>query len=80
MSKVVVYTSPSCGFCTMAKQYLNQIGVEFEEKDVSDPKVAEEAVEKSGQMGVPITFIGEGDDAQMILGFDKAEFDKALGK
>ncbi len=78
MPKIVMYTSPSCGFCTMAKQYLSQKNAEFEEKDVSDPANAEEAVKRSGQMGVPITFIGEGDDAKMITGFDKEEFDKAL--
>ena len=76
MPKVTIYTSPSCGYCKMLKQYLDQENVDYEEKDVSDPKIAEEAVERSGQMGVPITFV----DDQMLIGFKKDEFDKALGK
>ncbi len=78
MKRIVIYTSPSCGYCTMAKQYFNQIGAKYEEKDVSDPKNAEEVVQKSGQMGVPVTFIGEGDGTKMIVGFNKEEIDRAL--
>ncbi len=78
MKKVVIYTSPSCGYCTMAKQYFTQIGAKYEEKDVSDPKNAEEAVSKSGQMGVPVIMIGESDSAKIILGFNKEEIDEAL--
>lgn len=80
MAKVTIYTSPVCGYCKIAKQYFEQINVDYEEKDVSDPKIAEEAVERSGQMGVPIIFIGEGDAAQMLIGFKKDEIDKALDK
>ncbi len=78
MKKIVIYTSPSCGYCTMAKQYFNQIGAKYEAKDVSDPKNAEEAVSKSGQMGVPVILIGEGESAKTILGFNKEEIDSAL--
>ncbi len=78
MKKIIIYTSPSCGYCTMAKQYFGQIGATYEEKDVSDPKNAEEAVQKSGQMGVPVIMIGEGESAKMIMGFNKDEIDKAL--
>jgi glutaredoxin-like YruB-family protein len=80
MPKVLVYTSPTCGYCNMVKQYLNQINVAYEEKDVSDPKIAEEAVARSGQMGVPVVVIGEGDSAKMITGFNKDEIDNALKK
>lgn len=78
MSKILIYSSPTCGYCKIAKQYFEQINAEYEEKDVSDPKIAEEAVERSGQMGVPIIYIGEGDDAKMLLGFNKDEIDTAL--
>ncbi|MFC1721610.1 glutaredoxin family protein [Patescibacteria group bacterium] len=78
MPSVLIYTSPTCGYCKVAKQYFDQKNVEYEEKDVTDPKLAAEAVERSGQMGVPIIFIGEGDSAKMLLGFDKKEIEKAL--
>jgi len=78
MKKILIYTSPQCGYCKVAKQYFEQIGAEYEEKDVSDPKIAQEAVERSGQMGVPIIYIGEGDDAKMLVGFNKPEIAAAL--
>lgn len=78
MPKVLVYTSPTCGYCNMVKQYLSQINVGYEEKDVTDPKIAEEAVARSGQMGVPVVVIGEGDSAKIITGFNKDEIDNAL--
>jgi glutaredoxin len=62
----------------MAKQYFDQLGVAYEARDVSDPKIAAEAVQRSGQMGVPIIFIGEGEKAKILLGFDKSEIDRAL--
>jgi glutaredoxin len=62
----------------MAKQYFDQLGVAHEARDVSDPKIAAEAVQRSGQMGVPIIFIGEGEKAKILLGFDKSEIDRAL--
>ncbi|MFC1617890.1 glutaredoxin family protein [Patescibacteria group bacterium] len=80
MPKIILYSSPTCGYCKMAKQYFDQIEVEFEEKDVSDPKIAEEAVEASGQMGVPVIIIGEGENAKMLPGFNKEEIDKALAE
>ena len=78
--KVVVYSTSTCPWCHRVKEFLKENNIEFEEKDVSDPANAEEAVKRSGQMGVPITFIGEGDDPVMITGFNKEEFDKALEK
>ena len=74
MKKVIVYTSASCGYCQMAKQYFNQIGVKFEEKDVTDQKNAEEATKRSGQMGIPVIIIGE----KVLTGFKKKEIDAAL--
>lgn len=59
----------------MAKNYLKQLGVEFEEKDVEkDPSAGNDAVQKSGQMGVPVIDIG----GTVIVGFDKPAIDHAL--
>ncbi|EKD49691.1 MAG: hypothetical protein ACD_63C00070G0009 [uncultured bacterium] len=78
MKKVLMYTSPTCGYCKVAKQYFNQNNIACEEKDVTDPKVAEEAVNVSGQMGVPIIVIGEGNNKKVLSGFNKDELDVAL--
>ncbi|UCD55460.1 MAG: glutathione S-transferase N-terminal domain-containing protein [Candidatus Omnitrophota bacterium] len=76
MSKnVKVYTTPTCPHCMRTKQFLKDNNIEFENIDVSrNPDKAKEAVEKSGQLGVPVLDI----DGQIIVGFDKEAIQKAL--
>ena len=75
MPKVKIYTTPVCPFCLMAKEYLTSRGIEFEEIDVSkDEKAAQEMIQKSGQMGVPVIEI----DGQIVVGFDKEKIDQLL--
>lgn len=74
--KVIVYSTPTCPYCTMAEQFLNEHGIKFQHVDVSkDKKAAKEMIEKSGQMGVPVIDI----DGKIIVGFDQEEMEKALG-
>jgi len=74
--KVVVYSTPTCPYCVAAKDFLKENKIEYKEIDVSkDMKAAEEMVEKSGQMGVPVIEI----KGQIIIGFDKEKMRKALG-
>jgi len=75
MKKVVVYSTPTCPYCTMVKDYLSDNNVEYEEKDVSvDEKARDEMTEKSGQMGVPVIDV----DGEMVMGFDKEKLAKLL--
>jgi glutaredoxin 3 len=74
--EITVYTTPTCGYCRHLKSYLEQRGVEYTERDVSvDRDAAEEMVQRSGQMGVPVTVIGD----QVVVGFDRARLDSLLG-
>ncbi|MGI6162531.1 MAG: glutaredoxin family protein [Bacillota bacterium] len=74
--EVVVYSTPTCPWCTRAKDYLKQAGIDFEEKDVSvDLQAAREMVKVSGQMGVPVLTI----DGSVVVGFDKKKIDQLLG-
>ena len=74
-SKVIIYSAVWCGFCHAAKDYLDKIGVNYDEKDIEkEPGAAQEAVTKSGQRGIPVIDI-EGD---IILGFDRPKIDQAL--
>jgi glutaredoxin 3 len=74
--RVVVYSSPTCVWCSRAKTYLNGRGVSFRDVDVSrDPAAARELVRRTGQMGVPVIEI----DGQAIVGFDQVRIDSALG-
>lgn len=73
---VTIYTASWCAFCHAAKDYLAKQGIPFEERDVeSDIKYANEAVQKSGQMGIPVLDI----DGKIIIGFDRPKIDAALG-
>lgn len=72
---VIIYTTPSCGYCKQAKVYFEEKGVEFSEIDVArDREKAKEMVEKSGQMGVPVLEI----NGKILVGFDPAAIDSAL--
>lgn len=75
MAKVTIYSTPTCPYCKMTKEFLTEKGVEFEDIDVSsNQEKAEEMIEKSGQMGVPVIDI----DGKIIVGFDKKELSGAL--
>ena len=75
MTKVTIYSTPTCPYCDMAKRYLKENKVEYKEIDVSkDTKAATEMVEKSGQMGVPVLDI----NGDIIVGFDRDAIKKAL--
>lgn len=75
MSKVLIYSTPTCHFCKMAKDFFKEKNVSFEEINVAgNPVKAQEMIEKSGQMGVPVIDI----DGKIIVGFDKEALKKAL--
>jgi len=77
--KVKVYTTPTCPYCLMLKEFLKEKGIEFEEIDLSleenQKKFFEEVFPKSQNLGVPQIEI----DGKIIVGFDKEEILKALG-
>ncbi len=74
---VSLYSTPSCVYCRLAKDYFRQNNVAFTEFNVAaDHRRAEEMVRKSGQMGVPVIEI----HGKVIVGFNKPEIDRALKK
>jgi glutaredoxin 3 len=74
---VKIYTTNHCPYCIMAKEYFKQHSIKFTEVNVEESeKAAEEMIEKSGQMGVPVIDI----DGQIIVGFNKPAIEKALKK
>ena len=77
MSKhnVTVYSTSTCHYCVLAKDYLDKKGVTYANFDVgADRAKASEMISKSGQMGVPVVEI----DGQIIVGFQPNEFDRLL--
>ncbi len=76
MKEVIIYTTPTCGFCHMAKNWMKEKGIKFNEIDVStDINAAKEMVEKSGQMGVPVIDV----DGDITIGFDRPKLETILG-
>ena len=74
-SKVIVYSTPTCPYCHAAKEFLKENKIAFQDVDVSkDQAKAQEMIEKSGQMGVPVIDI----NGTIIVGYDKEAIKKAL--
>lgn len=74
---VKVYSTPTCPYCTRVKEFLTSSGVQFENIDVSsDQEKAQEMIDLSGQMGVPVVVI----DGEVVVGFDKGKIQQLLGK
>lgn len=73
---IVIYSTPSCHFCQELKAFLGGKGIEYTDYNVAEDEAKRaEMVEKSGQMGVPVVFIGD----EMMIGFDKDKVSELLG-
>lgn len=75
MPNVKVYSTSSCSYCVMVKEFLKKNDIQFENIDVGmNREAGKEMMNKSGQMGVPVLDI----DGQIIVGFDRDAISKAL--
>ncbi|MCH7597901.1 glutaredoxin family protein [Patescibacteria group bacterium] len=73
---ITMYTTPTCHFCHMTKEFLKKKGIEYTDYNVAeDADKRKEMIERSGQMGVPVIFVGD----EMLIGFDKDKLSTALG-
>ncbi len=74
--KVVVFSTPTCSYCNMAKSYFREKGIKFTDIDVSrDQSAARDMVRRSGQMGVPVIDIG----GKIVVGFNRPQVNALLG-
>ncbi|OGY68243.1 MAG: NrdH-redoxin [Candidatus Harrisonbacteria bacterium RIFOXYA1_FULL_48_8] len=75
MNSVKIYSTPTCVYCKMAKDFFQKHNVKYEEFNVAeDEKARAEMVQKSQQLGVPVIDI----DGKIIVGFSESELKKAL--
>ncbi len=73
---VTIYTTKTCHFCHMAKDYFNEHGITYTEKNVTmDRALQREMIDKSGQMGVPVIDVG----GEIVVGFDEPRLGELLG-
>lgn len=76
MQTVKIYSTPTCVYCKMAKEFFAKNNIKYEEHNVAeDLKAREEMVQKSGQLGVPVIDV----DGQVVVGFNEEVLRKMLG-
>ena len=77
MSRVLLFSTPTCSWCRRAKRYFKEHGVPFKEINVErDQQAARDIVRKTGQTGVPVIKIGN----RWIVGYDKDRIEKELAR
>jgi len=75
MPKVKIFSTPSCAYCELLKQFLKDKGVEFESIDVSQDEESQNYImEKTGKITVPVAEI----DGEIVIGFDKPKIMELL--
>ena len=74
--KVEIYSTPTCHFCQQAKEFFGENKIAFSDYNVAeDAEKRNEMLKRSGQMGVPVIFIGD----EMVIGFDEGKVKSLLG-
>lgn len=74
--QVTIYSTPTCTYCKHTKDFFKEHGITYTEYDVAaDATRRAEMIEKSGQLGVPVTVI----DNDVIIGFDQESMSELLG-
>ena len=77
MKTVVIYSTPTCTYCHLAKDFFKKHDIEYTEHNVAEnTEKRNEMIEKSGQMGVPVIFV----DNDMTIGFDEKRIRELLEK
>ncbi len=73
--KVIIFTTPTCSYCTTAKRYLREKNIRFKEVDISkDQKAAQDMQRRAGSTGVPVILVNN----RPIVGFDKNKINRLL--
>ena len=76
MKTVKIYTTPTCIYCRMSKEFFHKNNISYQELDVArDEKAREEMIKKSHQLGVPVIDV----EGEIIVGFNRPELERALG-
>ena len=80
MTQVKIYSTQTCPFCKMEKEYLDAHGINYENIFIDeDTQAAKELMSLEGQFGVPFTvFTKEDGSKETLLGFDKVEINRIL--
>src|SRR5690606_6181585 len=73
---VIIYSTPTCGYCQLAKELFNEHNISYTEHDVAaDATKRQEMIQKTGQLGVPVIEI----DDKILVGYNEATIADLLG-
>ena len=76
MANVQIYTTPTCAYCKMAKEYFKSKNIEYDEFNVAEDEAKrQEMIEKTGSLAVPVIVANN----TVIVGFNKDKINEALG-
>lgn len=76
MKNITIYSTPTCVYCNMAKNFFKANGMSYTEHNVAtDLAKRKEMIDKTGQMGVPVIDV----DGDVVVGFDEAKLGAMLG-
>ena len=76
MKKVIIYSLPTCHFCHKAKEFFKNNNIEYTDYNIAENKEKrEEMIEKSGQMGTPVIYVGD----ELVVGFNELKLKELLG-
>lgn len=79
MKKVTIYTTPTCAYCKMAKDYFSQNNIAYTELNVAkDVNAQQDMIKKSGQLGVPVIAVSDGKSEKLLIGYNKSRLEELL--
>ncbi len=74
---IIIYSTPTCRYCKIAKNYFNMNGIDFIEFNIMiDPLKAQEMIDKSGQRTVPVIDL----NGEIMVGFNQEKIDLIINK
>ena len=74
--EVLIYSTPACHYCQMAKAFFQNNGVQYQDFNVAaDAEKRQEMIEMTGQMGVPVIKIGD----EILVGFSEGKIREMIG-
>lgn len=73
---ITIYSTPTCHFCQLAKEFLTEKNIPYTNYDVSqDAAKRQEMIQMTGQLGVPVIVIND----SIMVGFDREKLAEKLG-
>lgn len=76
-----VYSTITCVYCKLLKDWLSRHGISYQEIDLSSsPLLGQEMIQKTGQMGVPVSIITLANGTEeIVVGFDQERLGHIFG-